>query len=171
MVLYRESDRAAGRWIKELPTVVWGLRTQPSRNTGVSLYSMIYESEAVLPTDIKFGSPRVECFDQLSADKTREVEINCTEEQRLDSYVRTPKYLNFLRRYYNRNVKERSIVVRDLVLKWKTSQEVMHKLSTPWEGSFVVTKVTCPTCYRLAHPDGTSLPNSWHIDKLRRFYP
>jgi len=73
---------------------------------------MIYESEAVLPTDIKFGSPRVECFDQLSADKTREVEINCTEEQRLDSYVRTPKYLNFLRRYYNRNVKERSIVVK-----------------------------------------------------------
>ena len=62
-------------------------------------------------------------------------------------------------------------MVDDLVLKWKTSQEGMHKVSTPWEGPFVVAEVTCPTSYRLAYLDGTSLPNSWHIDKLQRFYP
>jgi hypothetical protein len=57
-------------------------------------------------------------------------------------------------------------VVGDLVLKWKTSQEGMHKLSTSWEGPFMVVEVTCRTSYRLAYPDGTSLPNSGHIDKL-----
>jgi hypothetical protein len=62
-------------------------------------------------------------------------------------------------------------VVGDLVLKWKTNQDNMHKLSSPWEGPFEVTEVTCPTSYRLAYLDGTVLPNSWHIDKLRRFYP
>jgi hypothetical protein len=62
-------------------------------------------------------------------------------------------------------------VVDDLVLKWKTNQDGMHKLSSPWEGPFEVTKVTWPTSYRLAYLDGTVLPNSWHIDKLRRFYP
>jgi hypothetical protein len=76
-----------------------------------------------------------------------------------------------MRRYYNRNVKEHSLMVGDLVLKWKTNQEGMHKLPMPWEGPFMVTEVTRPTSYRLAYPDGTSLPNSWHIDKLQWFYP
>ena len=61
--LYREIDKAAGRWLKELLAMVWGLRTQPSQNTGVSPYFMIYGAEAVLPTDIKYRSPRVEHFD------------------------------------------------------------------------------------------------------------
>jgi len=61
--LYRENDKVPGRWMKELPTVVWCLKTQPSRNMGVSLYFMVYGAEAVLPTDINFRSPRVEHFD------------------------------------------------------------------------------------------------------------
>jgi hypothetical protein len=69
------------------------------------------------------------------------------------------------------NVKEHLFVVGDLVLKWKTNQEGMLKLSSPWEGPFEVIKVTRPTSYRLTHLDGTEVPNSCHIDKLRRFYP
>jgi len=61
--LYKENDKALGRWMKELPAVVWGLRMQPSQNTGVSPYFMVYGAEAVLPSDIVFGSPRVEHFD------------------------------------------------------------------------------------------------------------
>ena len=109
--------------MKELPPVVWGLRTQASRNTGVSPYFMVYDTEAVLPSDIAFGSPRVENFDQSTADNTREREINCMEEKRLNSCLRTAKYLAAIRRYHNRNVKDRSFVVGDLVLRWKTSQK------------------------------------------------
>jgi hypothetical protein len=45
--LYRENDKAPRRWLKELPVVVWGLRTQPNRNTGTSPYFMVYGAEAV----------------------------------------------------------------------------------------------------------------------------
>ena len=51
----------------------------------------------------------------------RDLEVNSAEEKRLDSCVRTAKYLAVLRRYYNKNVKERFFVVGDLVLKWKTN--------------------------------------------------
>jgi len=146
--------------MKELPAVVWGLRTQASRNTGVSPYFMVYGTEAVLPSNMTFGSPRVENFDQSSTDLARELEVNCTEEKRLTSWLRTAKYLEAIRRYHNWNVNDRCFVVSDLVLKWKTSQEGMHKLSTPWEGPFMVAEVTRPTFYRLAYPDGTRLPNS-----------
>jgi len=63
--LYTENDRAPERWMKELPAVVWGLRTQATRNMGVSPYFMVYGTEAVLPSDVTFGSPRVEISTSL----------------------------------------------------------------------------------------------------------
>jgi hypothetical protein len=132
---------------------------------------MVYGAEAVLPADIAFQSPRFENFDNDMSDESRELEVNCSEERRLDSCVRTTKYLAVLCKCYNKNVKERFFVVGDLVLKWKTNQDGMHKLSSPWEGPFEVIEVTRPTSYRLAYLDDTELPNSWHIDKLRCFYP
>jgi hypothetical protein len=168
--MYRENDKAPRRWLKELPAVVWGLRTQPNRNTGISPYFMVYDAEAVLPADIAFRPARVENFDKDKANEVRELEVNCAEEKRLDSSVCTAKYLAVLRRYYNKNVKERFFVVGDLVLKWKMNQTGVHKLTTPWEGPFMIKEVTRPTSYRLARPDGTDVPNSMHIDKLRRFY-
>ena len=77
--------------------------------------------------------------------------MNSAEEKRLDSCVRTAKYLAVLRRYYNKNVKERFFVIGDLVLKWKMNQAGVHKLATPWEGPFMIKEVTRPTSYRLAH--------------------
>jgi hypothetical protein len=158
--LYRENNKASVRWLKELSAVVWGLRTQPSRNTGASPYFMVYDAEAVLPADIAFRSPRVKNFNEDRSDASRELEVNCSEERRLDSCVHTAKYHDILCKYYNKNVKERFFVVGDLVLKWKTNQDDMHKLSSPWEEPFEVTKVTRPTSYRLAYLDGTMLPNS-----------
>jgi len=78
---------------------------------------MVYGAEAVLPSDIAVASPRVEHFDQSSDVLARELEINCAEERRLISCLRTAKYLEAIRRYHNRNVKDRSFVVGDLVLK------------------------------------------------------
>jgi hypothetical protein len=108
---------------------------------------MVYGAEVVLPADIAFRPPRVENFAEDRSDEACELEINCCEERWLNSCVRTAKYLAVLRRYYNRNVKEHFFVVGDLVLKWKTSQEGMHKHSFPWEGPFEVIEVTRPTSY------------------------
>jgi hypothetical protein len=66
---------------------------------------MVYGAEAVLPADITFQSPRVENFDEDRSDESRELEVNYSEEWRLDSYVRTAKYLAVLCKYYNKNVK------------------------------------------------------------------
>jgi hypothetical protein len=68
---------------------------------------MVFGSEAVLPADIAFQSPRVENHDKERSINARELEVNCAKEQRLDTYMRTTKYLEGLRRYYNHNVKDR----------------------------------------------------------------
>jgi hypothetical protein len=77
---------------------------------------MVFDSEAMLPAYIAFQSPRVENHDDERSSEARELEVNCAEEHRLDTYARTAKYLEGLRRYYNRNVKDRFFVVGDLVL-------------------------------------------------------
>jgi hypothetical protein len=68
--LYRENKKVPSRWHKELPAMVWGLRTQPSQNTGASPYFMVYGAEAVLPADIAFLSPRVENFNEDRSDES-----------------------------------------------------------------------------------------------------
>jgi hypothetical protein len=78
--LYKKNDKHPRRWLKELPAVVWGVRTQPSRNTGISPYFMVFGSEAVLPADIAFRSTRVENHDEKKLDEAREFEVNCAEE-------------------------------------------------------------------------------------------
>ena len=46
--LYDANTKKGGKWIQELPHIVWGLRTQPSKATGQSPFLLTYGSEAML---------------------------------------------------------------------------------------------------------------------------
>ena len=90
-------------------------------------------------------------------------DVDRAEEERLITYVRIAKYLEDLQRYYNRNIKGHSFTVGDLVLRRKQKTEGLHKLSSPWEGPYVVKEVTQLGPYHLCDLDGIDVPNSWHI--------
>ena len=124
--------------------MVWGLRTQASRSTGVSPYFLVYGSEAVLPADVAFRAPKVKNYDEEQVAAVRTEDVDRAEEECLISCVRTAKYLEGLGRYYNRNIKGRSFTVGDLVLLRKQKTEGLHKLSSPWEGPYIVKEVTRP---------------------------
>ena len=47
--LYDANSKKGGKWIQELPHVVWGLRAQPNKATGQSPFFLTYGSEAILP--------------------------------------------------------------------------------------------------------------------------
>ena len=113
----------------------------------------------------------MENYNEENSDQAPLVELDILEEERLVTYVRTAKYLDGLRRYYNHNVNDRFFLVRDLVLRRKQKTDRIHKLSSPWEGPFIVKAVTRPGSYRLCNMDERDVPNSWHIDLLRCFYP
>ena len=76
-------------------------------------------SEAVLPADVAFRAPRVERYNEERAAAARTEDVDRAEEERLITCLRTTKYLEGLRRYYNRNIKGRSFAVGDLVLRRK----------------------------------------------------
>ena len=73
----------------------------------------------------------MENYDEEQAAAVRTEDIDRAEEECLITCVHTAKYLEGLRRYYNRNVKGRSFDVGDLVLRRKQKTDGLHKLSSP----------------------------------------
>jgi transposase InsO family protein len=59
------------KWAAELPSVLWSLRTMPSRATGFTPFFLVYGSEAMLPTDVEYESPRLKAYNEKSNDATR----------------------------------------------------------------------------------------------------
>jgi transposase InsO family protein len=64
--IYNDLNKFGRRWMKELPLVVWSLRTTPSRATGSTPFFLVYGAEAILPTDLDYGSPRTKAYDDRS---------------------------------------------------------------------------------------------------------
>jgi hypothetical protein len=168
--LHDAANSRGGKWFKELPNALWGLRTQPSKPTGQSPYFRVYGSEAILPADVIWDSLAVEHYDEGISEDNRRVDIDGLEEACCAALVQSARYLEGIRRYHDRNVKERSFNVGDLVLRRIQNTEGLHKLSSPWEGPFTVTKVTGPGSYRLQTLEGEDVNNSWNVDQLCRFY-
>jgi len=171
--------------------VVWGLRTQPCKSIGQTPFSLVYGSEAILPADIMWQSARLETYQEGEADEARHLELDTVEEARCNALVQSARYLQGIRRYHDRNVQQRcntlvqsagylqgvrryhdhniqqrSFSIADMVLRRIQNEEGLHKLNSRWEGPFIVSKVTRPGSYRLQHPDGTEVPNSWNIEYL-----
>jgi transposase InsO family protein len=147
--IYDDASNYATRWLAELPHVVWGLRTQVSSTTSFSPLFLVYGSEAILPTDVTFGALRIQFYMEGEAEQTRRIDLDSLEEQRLTVVMRQARHDQQLRRYHDRNVKETSFNVGDLVLRRIQKTDGMHKLSAPWEGPFIVMEVISPLTYRL----------------------
>jgi hypothetical protein len=170
--VFDKSEKLEGKWIRELPYVVWSLRTQPSRALhGNTPFFMVYGSEAVLPADLIFRAPRLTFKSIAEAEATRLEDVDILEEERLNVVIQSARYQQTLRRYHNKAVQHRSFAVGDLVLRRVLIGEGRHKLSPPWEGPFIIIEVTRPGSYQLTQMDGTKVENSWNIEHLRKFYP
>jgi hypothetical protein len=107
-----------------------------------------------------WDSPVVEHYDEGVSEDSRRVDIDGLEEARGAARVQSARYLEGIRCYHDRNVKERSFNVGDLVLRRIQNTEGLHKLSFPWEGPFTVAKVTRPGSYRIQMLEGEDVNNS-----------
>ena len=73
--------------------------------------------EAVLPTELIYGSPRVLTYDELEQEQLRQDDATLLEEDRLQAAVRAACYQQTLRRYHSRKVHARSFEEGDPVLR------------------------------------------------------
>jgi hypothetical protein len=151
--------------------VVWSLRTTPSRATGFSSFFLVYGAEAVLPTDLEYGSLRTKAYNDRSNQASREDSLDQLEEARDVALLHSARYQQSQRCYHARRVRPRGFQVGDLVLRLRQDARGRHKLTPPWEGPFIIAKILKPGTYKLANNRGEVYSNAWNIQQLRRFYP
>jgi transposase InsO family protein len=68
--IYNDLNKFGKRWI----------RTTPSRTTGFSPFFLVYGAEAILPTDLEYGSPRTKAYDDQNNQTNRDDSLDQLEE-------------------------------------------------------------------------------------------
>ena len=132
---------------------------------------MVYGSKAVLPIDLKYRSPRLKAYNEQTNKETRENTVDQLEEARDMALLNSARYQQKLRCYHDKHVHKRDLNMGDLVLHRRQSNQGRHKLSSLWEGPYVVAEVLKPRTYKLTDEKGAVFTNAWNIEQLRRLYP
>jgi hypothetical protein len=97
----------------------------------------------------------------------RDLDLMLLEEERDRTAYRVQQSL---RKYHNRRVRSQALSIGDLVLKKNQHTKDKTKLSSPWQGLYIVVEIAHLGAYRLAEIDGGILPNTWNMDQLWHFY-
>jgi hypothetical protein len=66
----------------------------------------VYGSEAVLSTYLSFGAPRIQHYEEGTAEETRKVDLASIEEHLVVALIRHTWHVQQLRCYHDRNVWE-----------------------------------------------------------------
>ena len=85
--LKKRLDNARGKWVEELPHVLWTYQTTPRRSTGETPFSMTYVAEAVIPLETRFPMLRTSLFILDSNDNLLEKSLDLIKERRKNAMV------------------------------------------------------------------------------------
>jgi hypothetical protein len=143
----------------------------PSRVTGFTPFFLVYGSEAMLPTDVEYGSPRLKAYNEQNNDTIREDALNQLEEARDVALLHSARYQQSLRRYHDKHVRRRDLNVGDLVLRRNQNNKGRHKLTPSWEGPYIIVEVLKPGTYKLSNKKTKSSPTHGTSNSYVAFFP
>jgi hypothetical protein len=168
--MFHDLEERGKNWHKELPSVLWTLRTNVNRATRDSPFHLVYGADVVLPPEIYLESARVAHFNEEDQAEARDLDSNILEEKCNTVLANVRKYQESLKRYYNKSVVPRELDIKDLVLKKDICTKDKHKFSSPWKGPFIVVDIAAPGAYVLVEVDIDMLPSTRNGDQLRKYY-
>ena len=88
--LKKRLDKAKGKWVEELPHVLWTYRITPRRSTGETPFSMTYGAEAVIPLETGFPTLGTDAFTQDGNDRLLGKSLDLIEERRESAWSDWP---------------------------------------------------------------------------------
>jgi transposase InsO family protein len=109
MRMFQDLEAKGNNWHKELPSVLWALRTNVNRATKTMPFSLVYGAEVVLPPEVYLKLARVEHFNPEDKVEARELDTNLLEERCNTMLSNVCKYLTALKKYYNKSVIQRKL--------------------------------------------------------------
>ena len=133
-----------------------------------------------MPTDIEHDAPRVIFYTEEEAKQAREDGVDLLEEAPELAESRSAIFQQKLRRYHSRRVRPINFREGDLVLRLIQDTKGMHKLASPWEGPFIISKSLINNSYYLIDArehkkdkmdkEDEETERPWNASLLCRFY-
>ena len=115
--LKKKLDDAKGKWVEELPNVLWAYQTTPCRSTRETPFSMTYGAEAVISLETGFPTLKTSSFSPSNNSELLERSLDLIEERRESAMVQFAYYQHKLKQGYDGKVKLRPLVSGDLILR------------------------------------------------------
>ena len=79
-----------GKWVDELPKVIWAQNIAISRSTNFTPFKLLYGEEAMTPEEIKFDGPRTNV--QIMKEEEQITSKDPLEEERMKAIQNLEKY-------------------------------------------------------------------------------
>ena len=117
-------------------------------------FNLVYGAEAVLPTELKYGSPRTRSYNESTKHEARIDDICFPKEARCQAAVWHARYQQVLQCYHSRRIRPRELEDGYWVLRHKQKTKGMNKFSSPWESPYWVVRVLKPGVARLETEEG-----------------
>ncbi|XP_059635696.1 uncharacterized protein LOC132277870 [Cornus florida] len=157
-----------GKWLDELPNVLWAYRTTLRWQTRESPFAMAYGTEAVIPIEDLVPTVRSLAWNQEHNDRMLRFNLDLLEEKRDAATVRLVFYQQMLINSHNKRVKHRDFALGDLVLKRNVG--IVKKMFLPWEGPYRIAKVIGKGAYVLETMARRLVSKPWNATSLKRYY-
>jgi hypothetical protein len=90
--IFDRLNKSGRKWIQELPSVIWSLRTTPSRAREFTPFFLVYGVEAVLLTDLEYGSPKLRGYEEDSNQRAREDSLDQIDKARDVAMMHSARY-------------------------------------------------------------------------------
>ena len=173
IALKKRLERAKGKWVEELPNVLWAYRTTPGRPTGNTPFALAYGMDAVIPTEI--GLPMIQTVVREQSDESTKLEKNLdwTDEVRENASIRMADYQQREAAYYNCKARPWVFKIGTLVLSKvfeNTVERGARKFQANWEDPYIITKAGENGVYHLQKLDGIPLLRPWNVSNLKQYY-
>ena len=166
-------DGSKGKWVEELPHVLWTFRTTPHWSKGETPFSITYGVEAVIPLETGFVMLRTSLFTLDSNDNLLEKSLDLVKEWRENAMVQLAYYQQKLKQRYDSGVKLRLLNPGDLVLRKVvgiSKNPVWGKLGPNWEEPYRITSVASVGAYFLEDLDEKVVSRPWNVNSVRMYY-
>ncbi|XP_066165133.1 uncharacterized protein [Oryza sativa Japonica Group] len=163
----RLEGAAKGKWPEELLSVLWALRTTPTRPTKFSPFMLLYGDEAMTPAELGANSPRV-MFS--GGEEGHEVSLELLEGVRVEALEHMHKYATSTSATYNKKVRPTELMPGHLILRKKANLVAVGKLESKWEGQYLIKHKSRTGSFCLATLEGEEFDHSWNAASLKRFY-
>ena len=171
--LKKRLDDAKGKWIEELSHILWTYRTTPRRSTGEAPFSMTYGAKVVILLETGFPTLRTSSFNPSSNNELLEKSLDLIDEKRENAMVQLAHYQHKLKQGYDVNVKLKSLVPSDLVLRkvlGTAKNPTWGKVWPNWEEPYRISSVARIGAYFLEDLDEHVIPRPWNVNNLKMYY-